>query len=176
MLTVHLAGQVDVPIGVRRLCDEILWDTNDPLNTPEGYASSVCSALGLNWDAALSIRRALQEQLRTAQQVQCPANLMPEARHYLLMLIALQKRMAVVTQCRLHYSRWTTQSCTSAKRLPKVTLDRDRCVKPCLDRYSHSSSLIKRCHNPTAKWLQLNTSCGGSAGALGPRLEEADEP
>jgi SNF5 / SMARCB1 / INI1 len=63
------ATQIDVPVGSKRFRDEALWDANDPLNTPETYASSVSSALGLNWDAALSIRRAVKEQLSTAQQV-----------------------------------------------------------------------------------------------------------
>lgn len=61
--------QIDVPVGSRRFHDEPLWDANDPINTAEGYASAISQALGLNWDATRSIRKAVQEQLRTATQV-----------------------------------------------------------------------------------------------------------
>lgn len=57
-------------VGSRRFRDEPVWDANDPVNIPETYASVVSQALGLNWDAAHSIRQAVQEQLRTAVQVQ----------------------------------------------------------------------------------------------------------
>jgi len=63
--------QIDVTVGSRRFLDDVLWDAHDPLNTPEGYASAVSQALGLNWHAARLIKQAVQEQLRTAPQV-CP--------------------------------------------------------------------------------------------------------
>ncbi len=64
-----MTPQIGVPVGTRRFCDELLWDANDPQNTPEVYASAVSQELGLNWDAARKIRAAVQEQLRTAAPV-----------------------------------------------------------------------------------------------------------
>ena len=65
--------QIEVPIGRKLFLDELLWDAADPQNTPEGYASSMSSALGLGWDDAQRIRQAVHEQLKVQQACAAPA-------------------------------------------------------------------------------------------------------
>jgi len=59
----HGACQVSVPLGNKLFKDKVEWTASLPHNSPERYAASVCTELGLDWQDAQVIAAALRQQL-----------------------------------------------------------------------------------------------------------------
>lgn len=61
--------QLNVRIGSVVLRDKFEWDINNPNNSPEDFAESLCADMGLSPDFMLPIAHSIREQVNEHQRI-----------------------------------------------------------------------------------------------------------